>query len=115
MAQFEITVDEADLPKLFSGQGLSGLVEQVLNQVLAHQVTAALKAQPGERTPERVGYQNGVRERDIETAFESERCRHESEPLLSKCQGHARESSALTCGSAINAASKPLCWHCVKW
>lgn len=67
MAQFEITVEEADLPKLFSGQGLSGLVEQVLNQVLAHQVTAALKAQPGERTPERVGYRNGVREREMQT------------------------------------------------
>jgi putative transposase len=67
MAQFEITVDEADLPKLFSGQGLSGLVEQVLNQVLAHQVTAALKAQPGERTLERVGYRNGIREREMQT------------------------------------------------
>ena len=67
MAQFEITVDEADLPKLFTGQGLSGLVEQVLNQVLAHQVTAALKAQPGERTPERVGYRNGIREREMQT------------------------------------------------
>ena len=67
MAQFEITVDEADLPKLFSGQGLSGLMEQVLNQVLAHQVTAALKAQPGERTPEIVGYRNGTREREMQT------------------------------------------------
>ena len=67
MAQFEITVDEADLPKLFSGQGLSSLVEQVLNQVLAQQVTAALKAQPGERTQERVGYRNGVREREMQT------------------------------------------------
>ena len=67
MAQFEITVDEADLSKLFTGQGLSGLVEQVLNQVLAHQVAAALKAQPGERTPERVGYRNGTREREMQT------------------------------------------------
>ena len=67
MAQFEITVNEADLSKLFTGQGLSSLVEQVINQVLAHQVTAALKAQPGERTPERVGYRNGVREREMQT------------------------------------------------
>ncbi|WP_309723577.1 IS256 family transposase [Armatimonas sp.] len=67
MAQFEIIVDEADLSKLFTGQGLSGLVEQVLNQVLAHQVTAALKAQPGERTQERVGYRNGTREREMQT------------------------------------------------
>ena len=67
MAQFEITVDEADMPKLFSGQGMAGLMEQVLNQILAHQVTAALKAQPGERTQERVGYRNGTREREMQT------------------------------------------------
>ena len=67
MAQFEIIVDEADLSKLFSGQGMAGLMEQVLNQVLAHQVTAALKAQPGERTQERVGYRNGTREREMQT------------------------------------------------
>lgn len=67
MAQFEITVDEADMPKLFSGQGMAGLMEQVLNQVLAHQVTTALKAQPGERTQERVGYRNGTREREMQT------------------------------------------------
>ena len=67
MAQFEIIVDEADLSKLFSGQGMAGLMEQVLNQVLVHQVTAALKAQPGERTQERVGYRNGTREREMQT------------------------------------------------
>jgi putative transposase len=62
MAQFEITVDEDLLPALFGqGEGLKGLVEQVLNQVLAAQVTQALKAEPGERTPERVGYRNGFR------------------------------------------------------
>lgn len=72
MAQFEITVDEGILPALFghsngSGDGPKSLVEQVLNQVLALQVTQALKAEPGERTAERVGYRNGYREREMQT------------------------------------------------
>jgi transposase-like protein len=68
MAQFEITVDEAILPALFGGgDGLKSLVEQVLNQVLALQVTQALKAEPGERTPERAGYRNGYRDRELQT------------------------------------------------
>ena len=68
MAQFEITVDEGILPALFgNGDGLKSLVEQVLNQVLALQVTQALKAEPSERTPERVGYRNGYRDREMQT------------------------------------------------
>lgn len=68
MAQFEITVDEGILPALFGGgEGLKGLVEQVLNQVLALQVTQALKAEPGERTSERTGYRNGYRDREMQT------------------------------------------------
>lgn len=68
MAQFEITVEDGLLPALFcGGEGLKGLVEQVLNQVLALQVTQALKAGSGERTPERVGYRNGYRDREMQT------------------------------------------------
>jgi putative transposase len=68
MTQFEITVDESLLPALFGqGDGLKVLMEQVLNQVLAAQVTNALQAQPGERTPERTGYRNGFRERRLQT------------------------------------------------
>lgn len=68
MAQFEITIDDNGLQGLFAGgNGLQGLVEQVLNQLLAHQVTATLKAQPGERTDERLGYRNGFRDREIQT------------------------------------------------
>jgi len=68
MAQFEITIDDSSLPALFSGgNGLASLVEQVLNQVLALQVTQALQAQPGQRTPERLGYRNGYRERELQT------------------------------------------------
>ncbi len=65
MAQFEITVDEGILPALFGGgEGLKSLVEQVLNQVLALQVTQALKAGHWERTDERIGYRNGYRDRE---------------------------------------------------
>jgi putative transposase len=67
MTQFQITIDEANLPGLFCGDGLKGLVEQVLNQVLTLQVTQALKAQPHERNEERAGYRNGFREREIQT------------------------------------------------
>jgi putative transposase len=68
MTQFEITVDEALLPALFGqGDGLKCLMEQVLNQVLAAQVTQALQAEPNERTPERAGYRNGFRERRLQT------------------------------------------------
>lgn len=68
MTQFEITVDENLLPALFGqGDGLKNLMEQVLNQVLAAQVTNALGAQSGERTPERMGYRNGFRERRLQT------------------------------------------------
>ncbi len=68
MAQFEITVEDGILPSLFcGGAGLKTLVEQVLNQVLALQVTQALKAEAGERTPERVGYRNGYRDRAMQT------------------------------------------------
>jgi putative transposase len=68
MAQFEITIDDSSLPALFcGGNGLASLVEQVLNQVLALQVTQALQAQPGQRTPERLGYRNGYRERELQT------------------------------------------------
>ena len=67
MAQFQITIEEANLPGLFCGDGLKGLVEQVLNQMLTLQVTQALKAEQSERTSERVGYRNGYRDREMQT------------------------------------------------
>lgn len=68
MAQFEITIDENSLPGLFAGEGgIKKLVEQVLNQVLAVQVTHALQAEPSERTAQRVGYRNGYRDREMQT------------------------------------------------
>ena len=68
MAQFEVTIDDDTLPGLFAGDaGIKKLVEQVLNQVLALQVTQALQAEPGQRTPQRVGYRNGYRDREMQT------------------------------------------------
>lgn len=68
MTQFEVTVDENLLPALFGqGDGLKVLMEQVLNQVLAAQVTHALQAEPSERTADRTGYRNGLRERRLQT------------------------------------------------
>jgi transposase-like protein len=53
---------------LLSGQdGLSKLVETVLNQVLEAQVTEALGADRHERTEERQGYRNGYRTRTLYT------------------------------------------------
>ena len=68
MAQYQITVDREMLHHLFSGdEGVAKLLEAVLNQVLEAQVTEHLKAQPYERTDERVGHRNGYRDREMKT------------------------------------------------
>ncbi len=68
MAQYQVTVDEALVSSLFvRHDGLSQLVEQVLNQILSAQAAQALQAEPHERTPTRQGYRNGHRERSLQT------------------------------------------------
>ena len=68
MAQYQITVDAELLHQLFDGdEGVAKLVESVLNQVLQAQVTEHLKAQPYERTQDRLGYRNGYRQREMKT------------------------------------------------
>jgi len=58
MAQYNITLDDAVLKGLFSGdKGMSELLEQVLNQVSQAQATEQVQAQPYERADERQGYQ----------------------------------------------------------
>ncbi len=49
------------------GDGLKKRVESVLNQVLEAQMTEHLGADRHERTEERAGYRNGVRERTLTT------------------------------------------------
>lgn len=67
MGQYQITLDNDLLQRLFQNDGLKPLVEQVLNQVLQAQVTDHLQATPHERTEERQGYRNGSRERCLTT------------------------------------------------
>ena len=68
MASYQVTVEEGLLSSLFSRHdGLSQLVEQVLNQILSAQAAEALQAAPHERTPSRQGYRNRQRERALQT------------------------------------------------
>ncbi|MGE5553230.1 MAG: IS256 family transposase [Betaproteobacteria bacterium] len=68
MAQFHVTVDDEIVRGLFQrDDGLTRLVECVLNQVLEAQVAEQLQAAPYERTPERQGYRNGYRERELKS------------------------------------------------
>ena len=71
MAQYQITVDQELLHRLFLGNnkdsGVSALLESVLNQVLQAQATEQLQAQPYERTDERKGYRNGTRPHPLTT------------------------------------------------
>ena len=56
MAQYQITVDQELLHRLFLGNnkdaGVSALLESVLNQVLQAQATEQLQAEPYERRKE---------------------------------------------------------------
>lgn len=59
MAGYGINVGRDLLPGLLSGQnGLEKLVETVLNQILAAQVTETLGANGHERSDKRQGYRN---------------------------------------------------------
>ena len=69
MAELNLTLNPDLLPNLLTegGDGLKKLVESVLNQVLEAQMTEHLGADRHERTEERAGYRNGVRERTLTT------------------------------------------------
>lgn len=68
MAQYNITLDDAVLKGLFSGdKGMSDLLEKVLNQVLQAQAAEQVQAQPYERADERQGYRNGTRPHPLTT------------------------------------------------
>jgi transposase-like protein len=68
MAQYQLTLDGEFVQELFTrGDGMAKLLEQVLNQVLAAQVTEQLGAAPYERSEGRTGYRNGTRTRPLTT------------------------------------------------
>ena len=65
MAQYHVTIDSELLQQLFLSDakdaGMARLLQSVLNQVLEAQATEQLRAEPYERTEERLGY----RKRDL--------------------------------------------------
>ena len=68
MASYEITLNSAQLSGLLTDdQGLQGLVETVLNQVLEAQVTEQIGAPPDERSKTRKAYRHGYRPRTLTT------------------------------------------------
>jgi putative transposase len=69
VADYDVTLSQALLPALLSGQdGLAKLLQSALNQVLEAQMTEHLGAERYERTEERGGrYRNGYRERQLFT------------------------------------------------
>ena len=68
MAQYHITVNDELLHGLLTrDEGLSKLLEQVLNQILEAQVEEQLGARRYERTDERKGYRNGSYPRQLTT------------------------------------------------
>lgn len=64
MAQYQVTIDQELLHRLFlsdsKDDGLAALLESVLDQILQAQATEQLQAEPYERTSERKGYRNGT-------------------------------------------------------
>ncbi|HCX73618.1 MAG TPA: IS256 family transposase, partial [Candidatus Cloacimonas sp.] len=71
MAQVQINLDSKLLHELFLKDGkdeaFSKLMEMILNQILSHEASEQLCAEPYERNEGRVGYRNGIRERGLQT------------------------------------------------
>lgn len=68
MAGYDVTVGKDLLPGLLNGpDGLSKLIESVLNQILEAQVSESLNDERYERQDERTGYRNGYRTRQLYT------------------------------------------------
>lgn len=62
MTDYNVTVGKELVPEILSSQdGLSKLIESVLNQVLEAQVSDSLGAERYERSDERLSYHNGYR------------------------------------------------------
>lgn len=68
MAEYEISLNSEQVKGLLtSDEGLKGLVEAVVNQVLEAQMTEHLSASSYERNKTRKGYRNGYRPRQLYT------------------------------------------------
>ncbi len=71
MAQYQITLNSELLHQLFLGnsqdEGVSALLESVLNQILQAEATEQLRAEPYERTEQRQGHRNGTYPHQLST------------------------------------------------
>ncbi len=68
MDEYEINLNSDQVKGLLtSDEGLKGLVEVVVNQVLDAQMSEHLSASPYERSSNRKGYRNGYRPRQLYT------------------------------------------------
>ena len=68
MAEYQITLDDAQIQALLADtRGLAPVVEQVLNRIIAEQVTAFVQAGRYERTATRHDHRNGTRTRFLAT------------------------------------------------
>lgn len=69
MTYYNITVNKEILHHLFSSndEGARVLLEQIINQILEHQRTEQINAEPYERTKERRGQRNGYKPRELIT------------------------------------------------
>ncbi len=68
MTQYQLTLDSETVQRLFGeNERLAQLLEAVVNQVLAAQVSDHLQAEPYERTEARRGYRNGYKPRQLIT------------------------------------------------
>jgi len=68
MASVEITIDKDKLQHLFgSSDGFRHIIEQAVNKMLKVEMSEHLRADPSERSDERMGYRNGHYSRSITT------------------------------------------------
>ena len=68
MADIQFTISAEKIQAmLFGDRGIEVLMEEVMNQLLQAEMTAHLRATPGEQTDRRRGYRNGSYERRLTT------------------------------------------------
>ena len=68
MAEYNVTIEENKVVGLLTeSKAFRGFLETVLNQILQAQASDQLAAKPYERTGQRQGYRNGVRDRKLQT------------------------------------------------
>lgn len=99
MADYQITLDAAEIQALLTKtQGLAPVVEQVLNRVIAAEVTAFLQAGRYERTATR---------QDPATGPAPGFWRPASAACHARCPGSEGAASSPRCSPATNGVSRP--------